>query len=167
MEQVKIQNGLRAWYASLPASKKRFLRNVLVRSTLILVALVLAVEGYYAYRFYEGSYSNSQAADSGSNSAETSGAEPEGEAAFVHRATPQNISANSTYLNSPLTDSDPEALISVTQSWNPGGGAGTYNEHPVGVWYNPGREQWAIFNQDRTPMPQGASFNVVVWAESG
>ena len=164
MEKVKAWNSLRAWYFSLPASRKRLLRNVVVRSTLILMALVLAAETYYAYHFYEDSRSNPEAADTRSSAAV---AEPEGEAAFVHRATPQNITNNSTYLSSPLTDGEPEALISVTQSWNPGGGAGTYNDHPIGVWYDPASGQWAIFNQDRAPMSPGVSFNVVVWAESG
>ena len=161
---MKTRNALRAWYLSLPASRKRLLRNVLVRSTLIMVALVLAVETYYAYRFYDDSRSNSEAAESRTSLA---AAEPGGEAAFVHRTTPRNISANSTYLSSPLTDGEPEAIISVTQNWNPGGGAGAYNDHPVGVWYDPASDKWAIFNQDRAPMPRGVSFNVFVWADSG
>jgi hypothetical protein len=84
------------------------------------------------------------------------------DAVFIHRATPENISQNSTYLDNPLTNGDPNVILYVTQNWNPGGGAGTYNEHPIGVWYDDSRQQWAIFNQDRETMPDGTAFNVAV-----
>ena len=81
---------------------------------------------------------------------------------FVQRATPKNISANSTYIDNRRINGKPDAVLSVTQSWNPGGGDGTYNNHPVGVWYDRSRGRWAIFNQDRASMPKGAAFNVVI-----
>jgi hypothetical protein len=84
------------------------------------------------------------------------------DAVFIHRATPENISQNSTYLDNPLTNDDPNIVLYVTQNWNPGGGAGTYNAHPIGVWYDDSRQRWAVFNQDRETMPDGAAFNVVV-----
>ncbi len=88
-------------------------------------------------------------------------ADPSG-SAFVHRATPENVSDNSTYVDDPRTNGRPGAVLSVTQNWNPGGGGGTYNDHPVGVWYDAGAGKWAIFNQDRAAMPEGAAFNVTV-----
>ena len=90
---------------------------------------------------------------------------PEGavlSAAFIHRATPDNISGNSTFLDNPRTNDDPNVIPYVTQNWNPGGGAGTYNDHPIGVWYDSETRRWAIFNQDQETMPDGAAFNVVV-----
>ena len=88
------------------------------------------------------------------------------DAVFVHRATPENISANSTYLDNPLTNDEPNAILYVTQNWNPGGGGtGTYNDHPIGVWYDSSAQRWAIFNQDRDAMPEGAAFNVAVLEE--
>ena len=84
------------------------------------------------------------------------------DSAFVHRATPENISANSTYLDNPLTNDNPNVILYVTQNFNPEGEGGTYNDHPIGVWYDPDRQRWAIFNQDRGPMPNGAVFNVAV-----
>ena len=84
------------------------------------------------------------------------------DAVFVHRAAPENLSANSTYLDNPVTNGNPNAVLYVTQNWNPGGGTGTYNEHPVGVWYDDGRQKWAIFNQDRETMRDGSAFNVTV-----
>ena len=84
------------------------------------------------------------------------------DAVFVHRATPGNISTNSTYLDEDLINDNPDAIVYVTQSWNPDGGDGIYNDHPVGVWYDEGAGRWAIFNQDREAMPEGAAFNVAV-----
>jgi hypothetical protein len=87
------------------------------------------------------------------------------DSAFVHRATSENISANSTYLDNPLTNDDPDVVLYVTPNWNPGGGTGTYNDHSVGVWYDSSARKWAIFNQDREAMPDGVAFNVAVLKE--
>jgi sortase A len=87
---------------------------------------------------------------------------PEGPEKIVHRAESENIDENSTHLDDPLVNGKPEAILSVTQNWNPGGGSGTYNDHPVEVRYDAGRQQWAIFNTDGSTMPDGAAFNVAV-----
>jgi hypothetical protein len=84
------------------------------------------------------------------------------DAVFVHHATPENTSANSTYLDAPPTEGNPNAVLVVTHNWNPGGSPGKYNDHPIGVWYDRDRSKWAIFNQDRAAMPVGADFNVAV-----
>nr|MDQ3361174.1 hypothetical protein [Actinomycetota bacterium] len=93
---------------------------------------------------------------------ESSDAADPSDSAFVHRATPENVSDNSTYIDDPRANGHPDALLSVTQNWNPGGDGGTYNAHPVGVWYDAVAEKWAIANEDRAAMPEGAAFNVVV-----
>ena len=87
------------------------------------------------------------------------------EAVFIHHATPENTSANSTYLDGPPTEGNPNAVLVVTHNWNPGGSPGKYNDHPIGVWYDRDRSKWAIFNQDRAAMPVGADFNVAVLKE--
>ena len=87
------------------------------------------------------------------------------DAVFVHRATPDNISANSTYLDEDLINDNPDAILYVTPNWNPGGEGSTYNNHATGVWFDAERQRWAIFNQDREPMPEGAAFNVAVLAQ--
>jgi hypothetical protein len=84
---------------------------------------------------------------------------------FIHHATPENISENSTYLDGPPTDGNPNVVLVVTQNWNPGGSDGKYNNHTIGVWYDRDRSKWAIFNQDRAAMPVGADFNVAVLKE--
>lgn len=86
----------------------------------------------------------------------------EGAAVFVHRAASENVAANSTYIDHPLGNDNPDAFLSVTPNWNPDGGAGVYDDHPIGVWYDAERKKWAVYNQDRAPMPEGASFNVAV-----
>jgi hypothetical protein len=79
---------------------------------------------------------------------------------FIHRATPSNIKNNWTVIDHPSTNGAPNAILVVTPNYNPGGRGGTYLDHPIGVWFTDGR--WAIFNQDRAPMPEGAAFNVLV-----
>jgi hypothetical protein len=49
----------------------------------------------------------------------------------------------------------------VSQNFNPNGAnSGTYNNHNIGVVYVD--SAWAIYNQDGTAIPAGASFNVLV-----
>jgi hypothetical protein len=84
------------------------------------------------------------------------------DSAFIHYATSENISENNTYLDNSLTNDNPNVILYVTPNWNPGGSGGTYNNHPIGVWYNSNRQKWAIFNQDGATMPEGAAFNVAV-----
>ena len=85
-----------------------------------------------------------------------------GSAAFVHTTTAANIAGHYTYLDHPLTNDNPNAIVFVTQNWNPGGVGGTYNDHPIGVWYSSGVKKWAIFNQDFASMPDGAAFNILI-----
>lgn len=86
-------------------------------------------------------------------------AEPE---RFVHRATSENASETGTYLDDPLVNGKPDAALTVTQNWNPGGGNGVYNDHAVGLRYDDGRGAWEIYNKDDSAVPEGASFNVGV-----
>jgi Tol biopolymer transport system component len=79
---------------------------------------------------------------------------------FVHRANSSNTSFHITTVDHPLANNNPNALLFVTQNWNPGGTGGVYNNHPIGVYYNGSR--WNIFNQDIAAMPAGAGFNVEI-----
>jgi hypothetical protein len=81
---------------------------------------------------------------------------------LVHYAKPDNTVENRTYLNNPLTVGEPDALLAVTQNWNPGGGRGVYNDHPIDVLYEADIRKWAIYNADGAPMPDGAAFNIAV-----
>ena len=81
---------------------------------------------------------------------------------FVHHADLINTVDNRTYLDDSLTNGSPEAVLSVTQNWNPGGGRGVYNNHAIGVMYDKDVQKWAIYNRNGAPMPGGAAFNVAV-----
>ena len=56
------------------------------------------------------------------------------------------------HLNNPLTNGEPDAVLTVTQNWNPGGGRGVYNDHPIGVLYDADIRKWAICNRGGAPM---------------
>ncbi len=85
-----------------------------------------------------------------------------GEAVFVHQASAANTSLHVTFIDHPLTNGNPTALVLVTPNYNPGGSGGTYNNHPIGVYYETSNGKWAIFNQDFGSMLNGAAFNVYV-----
>lgn len=87
---------------------------------------------------------------------------PPADRRFVHRAALLNIVGNATYLDNPLVNGEPDAEVSVTQNWNPGGGGGVYNDHPVGVLYDEDASQWFVYNEDAARMPEGSAFNVAV-----
>jgi len=92
---------------------------------------------------------------------------PPADEGFVHRADLLNIVGNATYLDDPLLNGKPDAEVSVTQNWNPGGGGGVYNDHPVGVLYDEDVGEWFVYNEDGARMPQGAAFNVAVSGNAG
>jgi len=87
---------------------------------------------------------------------------PPASESFVHRTTDGNSRGDYTYLSDPLTNGEPDAVLSITQNWNPGGGPGVYNDHPVGLLYEEDVDKWAIYNRDGARMPDGAAFNVAV-----
>jgi hypothetical protein len=89
---------------------------------------------------------------------------PQASATFVHSAGVLNTARNYTYLDNQLTNGEPDAVLSITQNWNPGGGGGVYNDHPVGVVYDAKLKKWAVYNLDGEPLPKGAAFNIAVSA---
>ncbi len=165
-------------FPSAAPARKPALRSVLIRMALILGLIVSVVAGSYVYWSYKDTTGLGAAAPevaanqaqeveesaSNVNASKENAAEPIN-SVFVHRATSESISANSTYLDDRSTNGNPDAILSITRNWNPEGD-GVYNDHPVGVWYDTTAERWAIFNEDRSAMPEGAAFNVLVWAAS-
>ena len=79
---------------------------------------------------------------------------------FVHTATDANITLSATKIDYPLVNGNPNAILLVTQNYNPGNVGGSSNDHPLGVVYS--GNNWWIFNQDAAPMSLGAAFNVFV-----
>ncbi len=87
---------------------------------------------------------------------------PPADEVFVHRAALLNIVGSATYLDDPVLNGEPNAGVSVTHNWNPGGGGGVYNDHPVGVLYDEDAGEWFVRNEDGARMPEGAAFNIAV-----
>ena len=92
---------------------------------------------------------------------------PPADEGFVHRAATSNIVGNATYLDDPLLNGGPDADVSVTPNWNPGGSGGIYNDHPVGVLYDEDVDRWFVYNEDGARMPRGTAFNVAVSGARG
>ena len=86
---------------------------------------------------------------------------------FFHIARAANTIGNRTYIDHPLTNDNPNAIVFVTQNWNPSGvGPGEYNDQPIGVLYSSAAQKWAIFNQDyNIDMPVDAAFNIIVFVK--
>jgi hypothetical protein len=78
--------------------------------------------------------------------------------AFVHESDGGNTSRDSTCIDHPLTNNQPEAMVLVTHRW---GGSGV-NVPAVGVFYEPGSRRWCIFTEGGSSMPMGVPFNVLV-----
>jgi hypothetical protein len=90
-----------------------------------------------------------------------SGAHKAGPNVFVHTATAGNSTDDYTVIDNPLTNGHPKAMVLVTSNANPGGGLGTFDSHPIGVYYTAG--QWTILSQDHAAIPVNAAFNVLVY----
>jgi hypothetical protein len=84
-------------------------------------------------------------------------------AAFAHTVTPASkpdpFFPNYSVIDNPLTNGKPNALLFVTQNWEPND---VYNAHEVGVFYVTGMAKWAIFNEDLAAIPEGSTYNVLV-----
>ncbi|HUA64570.1 MAG TPA: hypothetical protein VME24_01905 [Alphaproteobacteria bacterium] len=84
-----------------------------------------------------------------------------GTAAFIQISTGANTSGDSTYINNPLCNGDPNALLIVTHNYDPPNGSTfTLFNKNFGVWYN--SVQWAIYTEDQSAMPTNIAFNVLI-----
>jgi hypothetical protein len=143
-------------------------------AVILLLVLVQIVDGFLAYR-YQQALQRTVEVDATPfeetiNTAESTDSEDMRErvqesAAFVHRASSQNIVGNSTYLENPSTNQRPDAILSIERILEPG--ENTADNRPIGVWYDANRGgRWVIFNQDLAPMSDDATFEVRVWEKS-
>lgn len=82
-------------------------------------------------------------------------------AAFIHLTSATNVSSYVTFIDNPVCNGDPNAILLVTHSYNPPNGTtATYHPHIVSLWYT--GTQWAIFNEDFANMQTNIAFNVLV-----
>lgn len=88
---------------------------------------------------------------------------PPSDLAFLHQSTSENIFGESTYIDSPATNGNPQATLNVTQNWDSGGVGGVYNDHDIEARYDAEARNWNIVNEDGETMPEGALFNVGVF----
>lgn len=86
--------------------------------------------------------------------------------AFTITSSSSDIAGDTAYIDSPVTDNNPSAVLQVTPNGNPGDGAVVYNDEVTGVWYNNSRSQWGVFNESEDAMATGESFNVLVGTSS-
>ncbi len=86
-------------------------------------------------------------------------------ASYVHVATAKNIDNYITIIDHPQLNDHADAKFSVTANWNPNGQGGIYDDHAFSISYKGAR--WMIAHNDRTPMPQGAAFNILIESSPG
>lgn len=87
--------------------------------------------------------------------------------AFTHEATEENTFLHATEIDHPAVNDDPDAIMIVTQVYNPDGEpSGVENDDFPEVAYSNDSGRWMIFNVNESAMPGGAAFNVLV-AEPG
>lgn len=85
---------------------------------------------------------------------------------FVQTATTANTLGGATYIDSPLTNDNPNAMILITPNYDPDGTDGFNSDHPVGAYYNPTLKQWGVLNEDGTSMAIGAQFNIMIGSKA-
>ena len=141
-------------------------RNLVYAALLSLMILGLgAATGALAgmmFKWSSGSTTSSTASVSSQEDTSAQRTSESEEGVFVHLATAQNVAQNSTYIDYPLANANPSALLFVTPNWNAQDPSSINNDHPIGVRYDPTVQRWAIFNEDQAAMPVGAAFNVSV-----
>ena len=150
-------------------------KNIVILAFALII--VVAIDGFLAYRYYgalaqpPGTSADgitavgvAEKTDSAFERPETTGdttVESGGsdESSFVQRAEPENIFDNSTYINDPRINGEPDAVLLVKSPRS--GDKGDY-AHSIGVWYDASLAQWAIFNQDIDPMQEASAFDVTI-----
>lgn len=83
-----------------------------------------------------------------------------GTAAFIQLTSAVNIFGDSTFIDNPLCNGDPNALLLVTHCYNPPGTSAAYFNKNIGVWYD--GSGWAIYTEDQSQMPTNIAFNVLI-----
>jgi hypothetical protein len=78
--------------------------------------------------------------------------------AFIHTTDGGNTNRDSSCIDHPLTNDQPDAIALVTHRW---GGSGV-SVPTVGIDYDWSRRQWCIFTEEGSSMPLGVPFNVLV-----
>jgi hypothetical protein len=81
----------------------------------------------------------------------------------VLKTTTSNRVADTTFINSGLTNGNPGNVTFATPNWNPGGKGGTYNDVPTGVWYSSSNSQEGVFDENGSSPPLHSAYNLLVF----
>lgn len=82
---------------------------------------------------------------------------------FVWSPPASDVSGDSAFINNGATNGQPKDLLFVTPNYDAHGICPcTYESQPIGVWYDTGNSEWAVFLENLGAMPQNESFNVLV-----
>jgi hypothetical protein len=82
---------------------------------------------------------------------------------FVFTADSADTSGDTTYINNPLTNGNPDNITFVTPNYNPGGKGGTYDPVQTGVWWPSGGGEEGVFNQNGSTPPVHSSYNLLIF----
>ncbi len=80
----------------------------------------------------------------------------------LHVANAGNTRGHITTIDHPQTNGNPQAIVLAGHDY---GDSGPYLSRAIGVWYD--GSHWTVFMQDRTPMPIGVRFRVLILARDG
>jgi hypothetical protein len=82
---------------------------------------------------------------------------------FEVTASATNTEGDSVFINNAATNGHPNAVVYASENFSVGGVCGcVVDPIPVGVWYDSGLSQWAVFQEDGSAMPAGTEFNIMV-----
>ncbi len=84
---------------------------------------------------------------------------------YVHTATASNISGHVTYIDHPDLNNNPNANIVFCHVRNPNGTSVVSNNNVDGLWYDASAGKWTIYNEDYSPMVDGAKFFIYLAAD--
>lgn len=89
-----------------------------------------------------------------------------GNQAFYQQASAANAGKGFLILDHPLLNKQPASSFKISQVWNPSGKGGVYNNAEVAVQYEEKLGSWIVRNTNGAPLPNGASFNIIINAQA-
>jgi hypothetical protein len=83
----------------------------------------------------------------------------------VTKAKSGNSAGSFVFVNSLVTNGNPNAAVFETQNSDPGGKGGTFDTSATGVeYFQSPNDGWAVFQEDGSSMTLGSSFNVLAFS---
>lgn len=79
---------------------------------------------------------------------------------YVHTATPENIEGNTSKIDHPDLNGNPDAHFVLVHNWNGNNTDGVYNIHVTGVYYD--GAHWRVFNEDLSNVEVGSKYNIYI-----